>query len=47
MDNQNRRYNMATIIIHWKDKNHPPMEIKDAAYKGVESSIIKITFDVK
>jgi hypothetical protein len=34
---------MATIIIHWKDKTIPPMEIKDAAYKGADSSIIKIT----
>ena len=34
---------MATIVIHWKDKNLPPMEIKDAAYKGADSSIIKIT----
>ena len=34
---------MATIVIHWKDKNLPPMEINDAAYKGADSSIIKIT----
>ena len=34
---------MATILIHWKDKNLPAMEIKDAAYKGADSSIIKIT----
>ena len=34
---------MATIVIHWKDKNLPPMEIKDAAYKGADSAIIKIT----
>jgi hypothetical protein len=30
---------MATIVIHWKDKNLPPMEIKNAAYKGADSSI--------
>jgi hypothetical protein len=35
--------NLATIVIHWKDKNLPPMEIKNAAYKGADSSIIKIT----
>jgi hypothetical protein len=34
---------MATIIIHWKDKNLPAMEIKNAAYKGADSSVIKIT----
>ncbi len=34
---------MATIVIHWKDKNVPPMEIANAAYKGADSSIIKIT----
>jgi hypothetical protein len=34
---------MATIVIHWKDKNIPPMEIENAAYKGADSSIIKIT----
>ncbi|MFH2043660.1 MAG: hypothetical protein ABIK92_00765 [Pseudomonadota bacterium] len=37
---------MATIIVHWKDKSLPPMEIKDATYKGADSSnsfIIKIT----
>jgi hypothetical protein len=34
---------MATIIIHWKDKDIPPMEIKNATYKGAESSIIRIT----
>ena len=34
---------MATIVIHWKDENFPAMEIKDAAYKGTDSSIIKIT----
>jgi hypothetical protein len=28
--------NMATIIIHWKDKNLPAMEIKNAAYKGAD-----------
>jgi hypothetical protein len=33
---------MATIVIHWKDKNMPPMEIENAAYKGADSSIIKI-----
>lgn len=39
--------NMATIVIHWKDKNQPPMEIKDAAYKGADSTIIKITSNGK
>jgi hypothetical protein len=34
---------MATIVIHWKDKDIPPMVIKDATYKGADSSIIKIT----
>ena len=34
---------MATIVIHWKDKNLPPMEIQNAAYKGADSSVIKIT----
>jgi hypothetical protein len=34
---------MATIIIHWKDKDVPPMETKNATYKGADSSIIKIT----
>jgi hypothetical protein len=34
---------MATIVIHWKDKNFLPMEIENAAYKGGDSSIIKIT----
>jgi hypothetical protein len=34
---------MATINIHWKDKDIPPMEIRNAPYKGADSSIIKIT----
>jgi hypothetical protein len=34
---------MATIMIHWKDKDIPPMEIKNANYKGADSSIIKIS----
>jgi hypothetical protein len=34
---------MATIVIHWKDKNAPPMEIKDAVYRGADSSIFKIS----
>ena len=34
---------MATIMIHWKDKDIPPMEIKDALYRGAGSSIIKIS----
>ena len=34
---------MATMVIHWKDKNIPNMEIKDATYKGGDSSIIKIS----
>lgn len=34
---------MGTIIIHWKDKNLPVMEIKNAKYKGADSSIIRIT----
>jgi hypothetical protein len=34
---------MATIVIHLKDKNLPPMEINDATYKGADSFIIKIT----
>jgi len=38
---------MATIVIHWKDKTIPPMEIVNAAYKGADSSIIKITAGVK
>ena len=38
---------MATIIIHWKEKDIPPMEIENATYKGADSSIIKITADDK
>ena len=38
---------MATIIIHWKEKDIPPMEIESATYKGADSSIIKITADNK
>ena len=34
---------MATIMIHWKDKDVPPMEIKNAIYKGADSSVIKIS----
>jgi len=34
---------MATIVLHWKDNNVPPMVIKDAVYKGADGSIIKIT----
>ena len=34
---------MATILVHWKDKDIPPMEIKDATYKGADSSIIRIS----
>ena len=34
---------MATIVIHWKEKNIPNMEIKNATYKGVDSSIVKIS----
>jgi hypothetical protein len=34
---------MATIMIHWKDKEVPPMEIKNAIYKGADSSVIKIS----
>jgi hypothetical protein len=34
---------MATMVIHWKDKNIPNMEIKNATYKGGDSSIIKIS----
>ena len=34
---------MATIMIHWKDKDVPPMEIKNAMYKGADSSVIKIS----
>ena len=34
---------MATIMIHWKDKVVPPMEIKNAIYKGADSSVIKIS----
>jgi len=30
------------MVIHWKDKNIPNMEIKNATYKGGDSSIIKI-----
>jgi len=42
-----RGENMATIVIHWKDKEIPPMELKAAAYKGADSSIIKITSNGK
>lgn len=38
---------MPTIIIHWKEKDIPPMEIENATYKGADSSIIKITADNK
>jgi len=34
---------MATMIIHWKDKNIPSMEIKNATYRGGDSLIIKIS----
>jgi len=34
---------MATMVIHWKDKDIPNMEIKDANYKGGDGSIIKIS----
>ena len=30
-------------MIHWKDKDVPPMEIKNAIYKGADSSVIKIS----
>ena len=30
-------------MIHWKDKDVPPMEIKNAMYKGADSSVIKIS----
>ena len=32
-----RSNNMATIMIHWKDKGVSPMEIKNAAYRGADS----------
>jgi len=34
---------MATMVIHWKDRNIPNMEITSAVYKGGDSSIIKIS----
>jgi hypothetical protein len=34
---------MATMVIHWKDKDIPNMEIRNAVYKGGDSSIIKIS----
>jgi hypothetical protein len=34
---------MATMVIHWKDKDIPNMEIKNAVYKGGDGSIIKIS----
>ena len=34
---------LISVMIHWKDKDVPPMEIKDAFYKGADSSIIKIS----
>jgi len=34
---------MATMVIHWKDKDIPNMEIKGAVYKGGDGSIIKIS----
>ena len=34
---------MATIVIHWKEKNIPNMEIKNATDKGVDSSMVKIS----
>ena len=34
---------MGKIVIHWKDKDTPPMEIPDATYTGADSAIIKIT----
>jgi len=32
-----RRNNMVTIMIHWKDKDVSPMEIKNAAYRSADS----------
>ena len=29
--------NMVTIMIHWKDKDVSPMEIKNAAYRSADS----------
>jgi hypothetical protein len=34
---------MTTMVIHWKDKDIPNMEIRNAVYKGGDSSIIKIS----
>ena len=34
---------MATMVIHWKDKDIPNMEVKNATYKGGDGSIIKIS----
>ena len=41
------RGDMAKITIYWKDKEIPPMEIPNAAYKGADSSIVKITTEGK
>jgi len=34
-------HNMATIMIHRKDKGVSPMEIKNAAYRGADSLALK------
>jgi len=34
-----RNKEMATIMIHWKDKDVPPMEIKNANYTGMSAGI--------
>ena len=34
---------MGKILIHWKERDVPPMEIPNAVYKGADSSIIKIS----
>ena len=34
---------MTTMVIHWKDKDIPNMEIKNATYKGGDDSIMKIS----
>lgn len=34
---------MSSILIHWKERDIPPMIIPNATYKGADSSIIKIS----
>lgn len=38
---------MAKIVIYWKDRQIPPMEIPNGVYKGADSSIIKISAEGK